>query len=189
MPLTTAPVRLVLPEWEVGRYVDVCTSFGGLENQQAAIAAQSLYASPLIVPTPTRIDRLGVHVTVAAAAGKIGRPMIHLPNSRRLPGALFLDGGTVLVDVTGERSNVVDAVLPAGLIYFTFLSDGAPSIQTANVIYALVPYGFTTMTAAAAGGGSPQRTVVGTAAPDPWGTPTAFTNNTWVRIGARIAAL
>ena len=59
------------------------------------IAADTIYAVPLIVPRDTTFDRIAVEVTTAAAAGKDARLGIYTDDGAGYPGSPVLDAGTV----------------------------------------------------------------------------------------------
>jgi len=90
------------------------------------IVADTIYAIPFVVARALTIDRLGVDIMTAAAAGKVARLGIYLDGTNLYPGALLLDAGTVTVDATGSRTITVSQALTKGLYWLGFVSDGAP---------------------------------------------------------------
>lgn len=171
-----------LPLWQSQRWYDSRASFGGT-GTTAAIVANQIYASPIIIDRPTLIDAIGINVTAAATAGKIARLMVHALGANGLPGALLLDAGTVLVDAIAVVSITgLALVLPPGIICASVVSDGTPTVEMAAGFRP--PWG-TTGAASAAVQGSANRGNTNTVAPDPFGAAPAFASAVIVLVALR----
>lgn len=170
------------PAWVSGSYFDVRSSLGGTTTQ-AALTANAIYASPIWVPRAgTRVDRIGINVSAAGAASTSARLMVYRATNDVLPGSLILDAGTVAVDSTGDKEITIDLALPAGWIFGAIVSNGAPTLQW--VFSTITVYG-TATPATVNTKASPNRPFTFGAAPDPWGTPTNYATNSFVRVALR----
>lgn len=101
-----------------GKYygVPVTVATGALTNQR-------LSAIQWPVPVATTFDRIGFHVTTAAAVTTI-RLGIYGTTSG-LPDALVLDAGTIDSSTTGGKEITISQALPAGLYWLAALVNGA----------------------------------------------------------------
>ena len=174
--------RLHYPKWITAKYYGPHTIVGGTIASQA-LGANTVYASPLWVPPGSAIDRIGINVTVVAAAGKILRLMLHASGANDLPGALLLDAGTILADALGDREITVSYTPPGGLTWISVVSDGTPTVAMYNNTAVLGIMGSTTVSGASTG--SVFKSNVNANVPDPWGTPSGYLTTGHVSPGVR----
>lgn len=163
-------------------------SIGTISNSALTMVADRLYAVPIVLPAGT-YDRMGVNYGTAAAAGKLLRVLLYLPNSDWRPGALYLDPGSNLAADGGTGSFVehtISLVLTQPTVFVGAVwSDGTPSIGGWTVP-GRAWYG-------EASGSSAKQCAVykdgGTfgTTPNPYGTPTAYITNVVPRIRFRAA--
>ncbi len=129
LPLARRNERLL---WIAGRYYGVESSLVVGSLSTAALVAGRLYAIPLLVPEGgATIDRIGIEVTTAGAAGT----SLRFGACRSLgaaPDALLFDAGTVAADTIGGKEIVVAQSLPSGWVYLLIHGDGAPVVRTAG---------------------------------------------------------
>jgi hypothetical protein len=96
-----------------------------------ALAADTLYAMPLVLERSGTFDRIAMYVSVAAAAGKLLRLGLYdSSGAGGGPGALVTDFSTVLCDATGVREITISQAIEAGLHWLCVVSDGTPTIYS-----------------------------------------------------------
>ena len=111
-------------------------------NANTAVVADTLYASPLLIPRNITVDRIAIDVQAAGAAGKLARLGIYYDGTNKYPGTLLLDAGTVAVDATGVKTITISQALPAGLYWGVMVSNGTPTVRAHNVA-TFAPLGLT----------------------------------------------
>lgn len=95
-----------------------------------AIVANTTYYIPIAIAQRTRFDRIGVSVSVAAAALSVARFGFVEMQPDGSPGLVVADEGTTLVDVNGDRLITIDRTLDRGAYFIAMNSDGAPTLDT-----------------------------------------------------------
>ena len=96
------------------------------------LSSATFYAVPFTSPRSGTIDRIGVNVTSAAAAGKKARLGIYSATSATnlYPSAKVLDSGEIAIDATGAVEATVSQALTAGTLYWlVILADAAISVK------------------------------------------------------------
>lgn len=132
--ILTGPGNLRGPVWSRQAGVSpVAQWYGALmvSSSSTAITNDSLYATPYYSGRGGVIDRIGISITAAAAAGKKIRLGIYEPLSdpSDYPGNLVLDSGELAADGIAFVSSVVSVSLQPGVNYWLVASsDGAPSV-------------------------------------------------------------
>jgi hypothetical protein len=125
--------------WITGNYYDGTTFFGGNMSTQAQVA-NLLIAVPIIPVSLGRkygdavsVDRIGIEVTTAGAAGKKARLGMYTMGADGKPGALLVDAGEVAIDAIAGVEKTISQTLRCGDIYFrVYISDGTPTVRTEN---------------------------------------------------------
>ena len=114
----------------VGRVIDHATSFGGTITT-LALAANTLYASPIFLTHPTTISAVQFAVSTASTAGGVGRVGLWSADPVNPFVLTRLDDlGTVLVDTTGNKSISIARSYPAGtLLIGTLTCDLATTVR------------------------------------------------------------
>jgi hypothetical protein len=88
-----------------------------------ALTNQRLSAIEWPVPVATTFDRIGFHVTTAAASTTIRLGIYG--TTAGLPDALVLDAGTIDSSTTGGKEITISQALPAGVYWLAALVNGA----------------------------------------------------------------
>ncbi len=91
----------------------------------AAIAADTIYATPFMVPRRTTWDRIAIRVSTAGGAGAKCRLGIYRDNGACYPGELVADGGEVDCETTGTKAITISQQLTKGLYWLAFTSNDA----------------------------------------------------------------
>ena len=104
-------------------------AFPGSVYTGIAIAANTLYACPLLVPRAMTIDRLAVDIT-AAAAGKVAMLGVYTVGTNTYPGALVAssNGEISVATAVPTALTLTSLALSKGLHWAVIVSDGVPSI-------------------------------------------------------------
>lgn len=90
--------------------------------------ANSLYASPIVVPRDMTVDRIAIQVTTADA-GKIARLGLYTDNGNFYPANLVIDAGTVSCDAVAVVAATINVKLPQGIYWGVAVSDGTPTLE------------------------------------------------------------
>lgn len=91
-----------------------------------ALSADRLYAVPVPIPTQMTFDRIAIVI----ATGATGSMRLGIYNdSGTYPNTLELDAGTVDTGTTGIKAITINKTLAAGLYWWVFLPEAAPSIR------------------------------------------------------------
>lgn len=93
-----------------------------------AIAANTLYAVPLVVARRTAFTRIGASVTTAVG-GTNARMGIYNDSTGK-PGTLLLDAGTVSTGTNGLKEITIAQSVNRGLYWLVLVSDGASTFST-----------------------------------------------------------
>lgn len=107
-------------------------------NSFQAIVANRLYFIPIYIGDTRTLDRIGLRVSSAGAAGTVARMGIYEADlvsgsqNQIQPGDLILDAGTVAVDSTGNKEITISQEMTPGFYFLAFSSDGAPSLNGIN---------------------------------------------------------
>jgi len=92
----------------------------------AALAANTLYATPFVVTDTATFTRIGINVTTLSTGGaRLG--IYNFANG--VPTTLVLDAGTVSVTSTGEKEITISQSLSAGAYMLVMLCDGTPIVR------------------------------------------------------------
>jgi hypothetical protein len=108
-------------------------------NAFQAMSANSLYLVAMFFIKPTTIDRIGVRVTTAGAAGSVIRLGIYNADDDMFPAGLLLDAGTVVGTSTGNVDITISQALNPGIYWMGAVSQGSPatvpsiSARTGNI--------------------------------------------------------
>ena len=175
--------KLPVPKWVTGEWHDVRDLVGG-STANFSITNGTIYESPIYVPEPCTLDRIGINVAVAGAASTVGRLMLYANLANGRPGALLVDGGTVAVDSTGDKEVTIALAVPAGIIRAAFISTGAPQLQGLATTYRGINGTATPTPTAPRGTGT--NAVGGSAAPNPFPTTLAYSVS-FLRVAVRVA--
>lgn len=109
----------------VGNYYDN----GGLVTSSGTnIAANQLYASPLVIGRKMTLDRLAISVIAGGIAGTKARLGIYRDGNNLYPGSLLLDAGLVDVDAVAVVAAIINQQLAKGLYWLALISDGIPQL-------------------------------------------------------------
>lgn len=100
----------------------------------AAIAADTLYATPFPVPRKSTWDRIALRVYVAGGTGAKCRLGIYKDNGQCYPGSLVLDAGEVACETTGHKDIAISQPLEKGLYWLVFTGNDA-SVSIARTSY------------------------------------------------------
>ena len=117
------------PGYVTGRFYS--TVFASLSVLN--IAANTLYATPIYVPTTTTITKMMAAVTTLAAGKSIELGIYN--NSGGVPTTLLSDAGTISAGATGDIvKSGLSIVLAPGWYWVVMASDGTPGVRglTAN---------------------------------------------------------
>lgn len=83
-----------------------------------AFVANNIYVCPIYLASAATLDRIGLQVAVASAAGALARLGIYAAGAHDLPtGDLLLNAGTIPIDVTGFQEITISQALSAGVYY------------------------------------------------------------------------
>lgn len=124
----SSDTRVIEPSAFVGhrslshsRWLSPVTFGGGT----CTLANGALKGIPWYLPFNLPIDRIGILVTTAGAAGSIVRLGVYgaVPTGV----SLLHDFGTVATDTTGEKVITVDVTLLAGMVFLACVAQGAPA--------------------------------------------------------------
>jgi len=108
--------------WITGRYYS-SNMFG--TSTTSSSAANRLYLTPMYLPAPRNVDRIGINVTLAGAAGSVARLGVYNSDpTTGLPSTVLVDGGTVAISATGAAQVTVSATLH-GLVWLACTSGAA----------------------------------------------------------------
>ena len=91
----------------------------------AAIAVDTLYTAPFMVPRLTTWDRIAIRVYTAGAAGAKCRLGIYRDSGACYPGELVLDAGEVDCETTGTKAVTFSQQLTKGLYWLAFIGNDA----------------------------------------------------------------
>ncbi len=97
------------------------------------IAANTLYAHPLLIPRNLTIDRIAVEIRTGDA-GKIARLGIYRDGTNLYPGALVIDSGEISVAAIGVVAATVSQALTKELYWLAILSNGVPATNGAVLV-------------------------------------------------------
>lgn len=102
----------------------------------AAIAANYMYAFPVYWPGGAPIGNLYADIYTAAAAGKVLKIGIAVPNDDWTVCAVIAQGGNAAADATGLATSALSTplILPAGWYVGIIWSDGTPTIRCSNMV-------------------------------------------------------
>lgn len=109
-----------------GQYFPPAPSF---QDVPLALVANEILAIPFIVARALTVDRLAIHVTIAAAGGAIARLGIYEDGANLYPGDLVLDAGTVAVDGAAVVAATINQALTKGLYWLAIVSDNTPTVN------------------------------------------------------------
>lgn len=147
-------------------------------NVNVTLVANTLYAMPYILTSSGTFDRIAIDVKTASS-GHTLRLGIYEMTSGGIPGALVVDAGTVDVGTLGSKEVTISETLTANKGYFVaYVTDGTPGLSGAqfdqNVTNCFLGM------EAPTDGGINLYTISHTfgALPDPYGTPTGFSDST-----------
>lgn len=137
----SGPRLLTAMPWVSGIRYDGTAFFGGTLTTQA-IVANTLYAVPCVAihpslafGAPISLDRIGIEVTTAGAAGKKARLGLARMGSDGKPGVLIVDGGEVAVDAIAGVEATIAATVLCGVPFFRLLvSDGTPTLRAESSV-------------------------------------------------------
>lgn len=87
--------------------------------------ANILWAHPIVLPRPITIDRIGINVAAAGAAGAAARIGIYNDGTNVYPGTLLLDAGAVACTGTGDKVITISQSLQAGIYWLAMVSNDA----------------------------------------------------------------
>jgi hypothetical protein len=96
-------------------------TFGG---GTCTLANGGLKGIPWYLPFNFPIDRIGILVTTAGAAGSVVRLGVYVAVPTGV--SLLHDFGTVSTDTTGEKIITVSETLPSGMVFLVCVAQGAP---------------------------------------------------------------
>ena len=111
--------------FEIVRIGEYTTLMPNNKVGNKTLAANRLYATPLIVARAMTFDRIAIDVRVADA-GKNCRLGIYKNGTNYYPGALVLDAGIVSVNAVAVVSIVIDQSLTKGIYHLACLSEAGP---------------------------------------------------------------
>lgn len=158
------------------RYYGYSAAFSGALST-LALGADILYAVPFrlqgALPSGT-VDRIGLNVTTAAAAGKLLRLGIYTATAAGLPDALLVDSGALAADTAAPfiALATIDQALTPGLLYFlTCLTNGTPTVTSVTVTESYYGMADPSTTSRSM---TQIRTLAYAALPAAWGTPTGY---------------
>lgn len=101
---------------------------GGSVSSSVTSTINRLFALPIFIPRRVSVDRIGVNITVAAAASSVARLAIYADiddGMGGLPGALVTGSdGTVDTDSTGFKEATIDVTLNPGLYWLAYVAQG-----------------------------------------------------------------
>jgi hypothetical protein len=105
------PLRDVTPApLSVGRYY--AAGLGGAATVEP-LTVDRAYAVPVDLDQPRTLDRIGVSVTTAGAAGSVVRLGAYQTGADGLPGARIADFGTVDSTTTGDKELTINQTISA----------------------------------------------------------------------------
>ena len=110
------------------------------------LASDTLYFSPIYIPTAATFDRIGINVTTLGS-GASGRLGIYEADADGLPGDLLLDAGTVDCSSTGGKEITISQALSADTVYWLALAASAVFSVTAPGTIPGPVYGLPSLTA------------------------------------------
>jgi hypothetical protein len=96
-------------------------------NSALTMTADRLYLVAMFFIKPTTVDRIGVHVTTAGAAGSVIRLGIYNADDNMFPSTLLLDAGTVVGTSTGNVDITISQALNPGIYWMCAASQGSPA--------------------------------------------------------------
>lgn len=118
--------QTLVPAVPSGQYVFPCGA-GGVAA--ATTGNGTLRLTPWLVERAITIDRLGVEVTIVGEAGSVFRLGIY-GDSSCYPGALIVDGGTVVGDTLGVKEVTISAItLEPGVCWLGGVAQAAATTQ------------------------------------------------------------
>jgi len=103
------------------------------------LAADTLFASPFIVPQSCNLDLIGIWINTAGGTGASVRLGIYEDDGNWYPSDLVVDAGTIDATVTGWRDLTIDVDLEPGIYWLAFVSnDGTIEYRHKNSITPLI---------------------------------------------------
>jgi hypothetical protein len=127
--VTTGVLFGTMDFWKIGTDNYDCwytSPITGANLTTGALAANTLYAMPLVAPIDCRIDRLAINVTTAGTG--VARLGLYR-DKLGLPKKLILDAGEVDVSTTGQKKINITQRIKAGLTWMVVVANGTPTIR------------------------------------------------------------
>ena len=178
-----AHTRNIFEKVRTGQYL---TPFwvGTVATGNAALVANQLYATALLIPRDMTLDRICFEVTTAGAGGTKARLGIYNDGTDLYPGALLVDAGEVAVDTTGLKTIIISQALTKGIYWLAVVTDGTPKTYYETEVPNIL--GDSTSLYRTRAGWRVAHTYA--ALPDPFTAGGAVENYVW-RLGFRVASL
>lgn len=126
------------PVYRSGLYYFNHPYLSSSSNSSAALAANSITYTPILVSKRTTIDRFAINVSTAVS-GALARLALY-SNLNGLPGNLIFDAGEINLSSNGTKEAVISASLDAGWYWGAAMLNntvGIPSITTGGGIYGM----------------------------------------------------
>jgi hypothetical protein len=146
------PPLLVQAPFQSGRYYLVPQS--AASGSSATLGVSVAKAVPFTVPNSCVISRIGADISVIGDAGSLYRLGIYADDGTGRPGALKVDGGTVLGDSATVQEVTVNVALSPGLYWAVGVVQNVattqPTVRTASTNIMLPLDAGTTIPGAAA---------------------------------------
>jgi hypothetical protein len=98
-------------------------------NTTLAMAANRLYLVAMFFIKPTTVDRIGVRVLTAGAAGSVIRLGIYNADDNMFPSTLLLDAGTLVGTSAAIVDITISQALNAGVYWFGAAAQGSPATE------------------------------------------------------------
>jgi len=140
---------LVHPKHISGRYYQTSLGVGALTT--TALAANTLYATPIFIPALNTYTGIALEITVASA----GNFRFGIYNDGGgVPTSLVVDAGTLAHTLTGSKESAISQALPPGWYWLALVASTTPTVRTVAVAPSLPWLGYTSGTDPASGGTS-----------------------------------
>jgi hypothetical protein len=103
-------------------------SFLGTKATTSTFANGAMRLSPIWVPEPVTLDRIGCEITAASTdVGATARLVIYTDTGQIRPDVVLLNAGTVAADSTGVKEITISQALSPGTYWLGAVIQGAPT--------------------------------------------------------------
>lgn len=122
--------------WVSGRYYFAPNTMS--ISTSATLGVGTLRAVPFWIPMQTTLSKLGAEVTIVGDAGSVIRLGLYADDGSTRPGALVVDGGTILGDSATLQEVTISTVVGPGIYWAAAVVQNVtvtqPTLRTATAL-------------------------------------------------------